>query len=198
MSSEAAREFVGTDEQSGLLQLAVLWSEGLRTHHDLLEIGCGALHLAIPAANWLKYGNYVGIDPNAWLRDEEEAATDLMAKRGARFLSNSDFDASSLDRKFNFVFAHSVLSHASDKQLAQFFSATIPVLKPGGKILFSLRFGGPSHAEDWVYPDVTYFSWPQVRDLAPMFGLRAERHCWLRDFYTAFKPQEFHDWVVVQ
>ena len=45
----------------------------------------------------------------------------LIAEKQPVFLQRTDFDASSLGRRFDFVISHSVLSHAAHWQCPQFF-----------------------------------------------------------------------------
>src|SRR4030043_451434 len=118
-----ARRYVGTDEVSGRLQLELLKREGCRPASRVLELGCGCLHLGIPLMQYLDKGNYVGIDPNEWLRQKVMKNHDIrqiVEAREARFLSVDDFDASELGVQFDFTFSHSVLSHCAHRQLEQY------------------------------------------------------------------------------
>src|SRR2546430_1824405 len=94
-----ARAFVDTDEVSGVLQFAILVAEGCVPGSYVLEIGCGALHAAVPTVAFLEPGHWVGVDPTEWLRDAamtEPAVKQLMDGQSAQFLNVDDFDASSL------------------------------------------------------------------------------------------------------
>src|SRR5580692_743152 len=126
--------YVSTTPAEGLAQLEVLRRLGCKPHHRVLEIGCGALVAGFPVMQYLDAGNYVGVDPNAWLRARSleipEVATEAAMKR-ARFSSRSDF-RSGTDDKFDFIFSHSILSHASNDQLTDFFAAAAEQLAEGG------------------------------------------------------------------
>src|SRR5579863_2165441 len=120
---EEADRYVATDKVSGQLQFELVKREGCKRDSKLLEIGCGNLHGAVPLIEYLQEGNYVGIDPNEWLRKaamQDPYVRQLCKKKRARFLSVDDFDASELRVKFDFVFSHSVLSHCANWQLESF------------------------------------------------------------------------------
>lgn len=195
---EEAKQYVCTDEGSGWLQLAILWAEGLQPTDSVLEIGCGALHLAVPLGEFLDVGNYVGIDPNAWVR--QTRVTDLnylISARGAHFETRDDFDARDLGRTYDYVFAHSVLSHATDEQLRLFLARSAEVLAFEGKIIFSVRLGEhSSHSKRWRYPEITCFSIDDVEHEARAQGLKVYVDHDYTEFVTALRPDEFHDWII--
>lgn len=208
-----ARRYVATSETSGRLQLELLRREGCRPGSRVLEIGCGCLNLGIPLLRYQRPGRYVGVDPNEWLR--ESALADGSVRRLVRrkrpvFLTRDDFDASELGRSFDFVFAHSVLSHAAHWQLDQFVRNTAAVLAPGGRILASIRLaegneygstGTPDRQdsldEEWQYPEVSWFRFATVAETATKHGLTATVMPAYTASYVAGRPKEFHDWVTL-
>jgi len=104
-----AKHYVHTDGISGLLQFELLKREGCRPDSTVLEIGCGCLHAGIPLIQYLEKGNYVGVDPNRWLRQEamkNRHVRRLVKHKQARFLAVDDFDASGVGMKFDIVFSH--------------------------------------------------------------------------------------------
>ena len=116
----------------------------------------------------------------------DQRVRSLVVNKGARFLTRDDFDASSLGVKFDFVFAHSVLSHAAYWQLEAFLRNTSKVLLPEGKILASLclaegnAYGNPgtSNKQDsmddtWQYPGNSWFKLTTVETTAAKLGLTA-------------------------
>jgi cyclopropane fatty-acyl-phospholipid synthase-like methyltransferase len=209
---ERAQSYVGTDEVSGRLQLDLLLREGLKPDHDLLEIGCGSLNLAVHLFGYLQPKRYVGIDPNPWLRNTAIRKRRLAksVERGLpTFLSNSDFDATALGRTFDFCFSHSILSHAAHWQLGQFLQNTARVTKSGGKIIASIRlaegnkFGSTgskdkqdSRDEQWVYPGVSWFSRSTIDQTAAKHGLRTILKPEYTEYYTRTRPAEVHDWFI--
>ena len=206
-----AKQYVGTTELSGQLQFELLEKEGLTPSAKVLDVGSGALHAGFILAKYLEPGNYVSIEPNQWLTEEalkESEVKEEMEKKKALFLKVTDFDGSSLGL-FDFVLAHSVLSHAAYYQLEQFLRNTSKALTPKGKILASLRLAegnewgsqGSSDKKDtrnqeWQYPNNSFFALMTVMEAARICGLQAEHKPEFTKFYTTRRPTEFHDWFV--
>lgn len=207
-----AKRYVATDEVSGRLQLELLRREGCVPASKVLEIGCGCLHLGVLLIQYLEKSNYVGIDPNEWLRQvalKKPHDRQLIKEKDARFLSVDSFDASHLGITFDFVFSHSVLSHCAHWQLEQFLRNTAKVLAPKGRIIASIRLsegnaygsgGSPdkedSMDEEWRYPEITWFKLATVVRAADKQGLTVVHMPEYTMFYTITRPKEFHDWLV--
>ena len=204
--------YVGTDDVSGRLQFELLKREGCGPGSKVLEIGCGNLHAAVPLIEFLDTGNYVGVDPNEWLREaamKKRHVRHLVKEKGARFLTVDDFDASRFGMKFDFAFAHSVLSHCAHWQLELFLRNVSRVLAPTGRILASIRLAeGNAHGstgtpdrddsrdETWQYPGVTWFKFTTVKDVAEKQGLTVLHVPEYTEFYIRTRPNEYHDWLV--
>lgn len=207
---EEAKAFVGTNEASGHFQFDLLRLEGVVQDSKVLEIGCGCLHAGMHLIRYLKPGNYVGIEPNTWLRETLGLeAQSVILDRKARFLDRGDFDASELGQQFDFIFSHSVLSHCSHNQLFQFLENTAKVLGPEGKIIASIRlaegnpYGSPGHPQmedsmfdEWQYPGVSFFRLETVSRAAILYKLvpMVMPH-YTRRLVTVC-PEEFHDWML--
>lgn len=206
------KKYVKTSEASGQLQFELLKKEGCNPASKVLEIGCGCLHAGVPLIGFLDAGHYVGIDPNTWLWEKaikNPGVRELVAQKQARFLSNENFDAAELEESFDYVFAHSVLSHAAHWQLEQFLKNTSAVLEPAGKILASIRLaegnefgstgnedGDDSHATEWQYPGISWFKLSTIESVADSLGLNATHVPEYTRFYTQTRPNEFHDWIL--
>jgi cyclopropane fatty-acyl-phospholipid synthase-like methyltransferase len=209
---EDARSYVGTNAVSGQLQFELLRREGCVPGSKVLEIGCGCLHLGVPLIQYLEKGNYIGLDPNQWLRQEAMKTRNvrqLVNEKQARFLSEDDFDASKLGITFDFAFSHSVLSHAAHWQLEQFLRNVGKVLAPSGRVLASIRLaegnaygseGTPDHQDSmhkqWQYPGASWFTFQTVVETANRVGLAAVHVPAYTEFYTKTRPSECHDWFV--
>lgn len=210
--AEDPNQYVGTNEVSGELQLELLKREGCRPDSKALEVGCGNLHAGVALMRYLEKGNYVGIDPNEWLRQDamkDHRIRQLVKEKKARFLSVDDFDASRLSVKFDFVLSHSVLSHCAHWQLEIFLRNTSKVLAPRGRIVASIRLaegnvygstGTPdkqdSRHENWEYPGVSWFTLATVAKTAEERGLSSTYVPEYTEFYTRTRPEECHDWFV--
>jgi cyclopropane fatty-acyl-phospholipid synthase-like methyltransferase len=207
-----AKQYVGTDQVSGQIQFELLKREGCVPASRVLELGCGCLNAGIPLIRYLEKGNYVGVDPNEWLREaamEKHHVRQLVKEKQARFLSVDNFDASEFGIKFDLVLSHSVLSHCAHWQLEQFLRNVANVLAPRGRILASIRlaegnaygsYGTPdkedSMDEEWQYPGVSWFKLSTVMKTADKQGLTAVHVPEYTEFYTKTRPREFHDWIV--
>ena len=63
IESRAHRELVGgLWEELGVLQFEFLVKRGLKPHHRLLDVGCGALRGGVHFVRYLDPGCYHGID----------------------------------------------------------------------------------------------------------------------------------------
>jgi cyclopropane fatty-acyl-phospholipid synthase-like methyltransferase len=178
----------------------------------VLEVGCGCLNAGIHLIQYLEKGNYVGIDPNKWLREtamKNRHVRQIVEEKHPRFLSVDNFDASELGIKFDRVLSHSVLSHCAHWQLEEFLRNVGKVLAPEGRILASIRLAegnayGSSGTPDkkdsmhqkWEYPGVTFFTLATIIKTADTLGLTAIHIPEYTEFYTKARPDEFHDWFL--
>jgi hypothetical protein len=189
---EEAMDYVGTTPTSGLAQLALLHAVGFDPKQGVLEIGCGALHLAKPLLMTPDI-RYVGIDPNEWLR--EAALEEMYVPDGTRFYSRDDFYGWDLNGRASIAFAHSVLTHCSFNQLHEFMQA---IYEQADSALVSVNLGLVTDASvsEWTYPDSVRFSTEDVLAAVDGAGWRdAVMRLDLRAFYMDYCPVETHDWI---
>lgn len=207
-----ATGYVCTRPEEGLSQLEILISLGCKPHHRVLEIGCGALVAGFPIIQYLKTGHYSGVDPNSWLIESTlkipEVAAVVAAKR-PKFYARSDFRARP-GAKFDFIISHSILSHASDAQLTEFFAAASEQLSEDGVLVSSIRlaegneFGSPGSSRhgayftEWQYPGVSWFRQKDVLERARREGLSASVKPHLTRMIMRGNPKAIHDWVLVR
>ena len=208
------KRYVRSTPVIGQLQFELLKREGCRPYSKVLEIGCGCLHLAVPLLQYLEESNYVGVDPNEWLRNSamrDESVAQLMQDKRATFLTRDDFDASSLGIAFDLVFAHSVMSHFAHWQLEVFLRNTSKVLAPRGKIIASMAlaegnaYGNPgtpdkmdSMDDKWVYPGSSFFTLATAEKTAAKLGLTVTNVQEYTAFVTETQHDHCHDWLVFQ
>ncbi len=207
---ERAQVFVGNTEENyytvGKLELDLLKMNGCTPESHVLEIGCGCLVAGRPIMQFLLPDRYVGIEPNVWLLEAVKEGlpdtNELIAHKRPLFLSNDEFDASEANRQFDFVIAHSILSHAAHWQCPRFLKAIKRVLAPSGVVIASLRFFndknelmGDSNDEQWVYPEVSYFSWETIQRVAAEHGYHVEWRKDYREFFVNAAPSNHHDWI---
>ena len=206
-----AKAYVDTVKKSGALQLELLKKEDCVPSSKVLEIGCGYLHLGRYLIDFLDKSNYVGVDPNDWLRNlavKKDELSELIHRKAAVFLNNENFDATEVGKEFDFIFSHSVLSHAAHWQLNQYLENCLKVLAEEGVILASIRLaegnefgskgnnGEDSGCQEWKYPGVSYFTLATVKETAKKLGLSAIYKPEYTAFYIQERPCEYHDWIV--
>lgn len=207
-----AQRYVATSRASGELQLEFLKREGCTRKSQVLEIGCGCLSAGVPVMRYLQRGHYVGIEPNRWLLDavlREASVRWLVRWKEPKFLEGSDFDARELGRTYDYVLAHSILSHCAHHQLEKFIRNVSRVLRPQGRIVASIRlaegnaYGSPgtpdrrdSLDDQWQYPGVSWFRLDTVEKTAAGHGLRVELKPEYTERLIERRPHEIHDWLV--
>jgi cyclopropane fatty-acyl-phospholipid synthase-like methyltransferase len=206
-----AVQYVGTRPTGGVVQLTLLLMEDLQKDHYVLEIGCGALMGGIPIMSYIEKGHYVGLDPNSWLKNQTLLIPEnalIIKEKSPLFVNNLSFDATSTGILFDYVFAHSIMSHAAHWQLPLFFEQTFKVLKKNGKVIFSIRLTEPNEygnegapketrAQEWQYPGCSFFDESTVIQEASKLFQSAERKKDFTAALTADDPGAFHDWFVL-
>jgi SAM-dependent methyltransferase len=179
------RKFVGPPEKYDLAsagQFSLLTALGLREEDTLLDIGCGSLRggrLFIP---YLKPGKYFGIEPEQWLVDqgiETEVGRDLVALKKPAFANDTNFTLTTFGRKFDFMLAQSIFSHASQAQIRRCLSEAKKALEPEG-IFAATFFPGAENYEgsEWVYPGCVYYTMEYFSKLAADEGLACKPLNW--------------------
>jgi SAM-dependent methyltransferase len=154
----------------------------LREENTLLDIGCGSLRGGRLFITYLKPGKYFGIEPEQWLIDqgiETEVGRDLVALKKPAFSNDSNFTLSVLGRKFDFMLAQSIFSHASQAQIRRCLSEAKKVLEPSG-IFAATFFPGETNYEgsEWVYPGCVYYTLEYFTKLAADEGLACKPLNW--------------------
>jgi len=211
-SLEAAQRYVATSRTSGELQLELLKLEGCSRESHVLDVGCGCLSAGVPLMRYLRRGRYVGIEPNRWLLDAalaDPSVRMLVARKRPIFVERSDFDAAGIGRTYDFVLAHSILSHCAHHQLEEFVRNVSRVLRQNGRIVASIRlaegnaYGSPGTSDrrdsrdaEWQYPGVSWFRLDTVERTAASYGLRVEVRPEYTQRFIERRPHEIHDWLV--
>lgn len=163
----------------GGLQFTLLFQAGLRETHRLLDLGCGSLRggrLFIP---YLRPGHYYGVEPNEWLVREgiaNELGGDVLSVKRPTFSAIDDFSLGSLGVKFDFVMAHSIVTHTFPDLAVVAFSGIRDCLDEDGLLLATFRERGePVPGSGWRYPKPVPYAWPDFSALAEEGGLHIRR-----------------------
>ena len=120
----------------------------LEMNGELLDFGCGAK----PYKNlFTNVSSYIGVDIEDGSHNHEKEDIDYFYDG-----KNLPFD----DNRFNSVFSTEVLEHVPDIQYS--LKEINRVLKPNGKLLFSIPFAFPEHELPYDFRRLTRFGIAQV------------------------------------
>ena len=232
---------------SGNAQFLTLLRMGLKPHHRVLEIGCGTFNLGRYLIPYLDTQKYVCVEPNKWLIRSSLDAMDsnnnndndsinilfnvfTALKKKIELLHRYDFNASSVVKsnkdKFDFIYSHSVLSHASMSQLDAYVEISSRLLKPNGVSLASMCLCAPCENNDgkgeygkhgmemngdenmalkctesmdevWIYPYVTWWSPRRLYSLGEKHNMSISWRNDIRENLMQLMESEAHDWIVM-
>ena len=160
-------------------QFNMLTSLGLREEHYLLDIGCGSLcggRLFIP---YLLPGRYHGVEPVEWLVEEglrNELGYEVLEVKQPVFDSNGDFDLSVFGRKFDYLLAHSIFTHASLDQINKCLSEVKTVMKDSSVFVATFMVGDEDdYGDDWLYNEFSLYQWETILNLYSGNALKCTR-----------------------
>jgi SAM-dependent methyltransferase len=142
----------GMWDEIGRLQFDYLVSEGLRPHHYLLDIGCGALRGGRFFIEYLEYGRYYGLDRHVDLIHAgiSELGSLYAAKEPTLWGSDS-FDMVFHADSFDYALAQSLFTHLTPGLIALCFANLRQVIAPDG-VFYATYFEGtgpnPSEPHD--------------------------------------------------
>jgi SAM-dependent methyltransferase len=179
----AYRTFIGPGAKFDLfsaIQFNLLTALGLREHHSVLDIGCGSLRAGRLLIPYLLPGCYFGLEPECWLIEEgiaHEVTPAQIALKRPTFKHNRDFRLREFGRTFDYLIAHSVLSHTSAKQIRQCFSEAARVMTPSSVFVASF-FEGPTDYQGSGMAVRAEFRFDTVAAIARSNGLSCERLAW--------------------
>lgn len=148
-------------------QNELLMGYGLQPQHQFLDIGSGIGRLAMKLVPYLQDKHYCGIDPlekfvelsKVYVREVAGSDKDFDIVRG------HDFNFSQFDRQFDFAMSHSVFTHLTLDQIERCFERLKPVMKPGGKLIFTVIFGH-DREQSFVYVDNMPMTWTTHSDFS--------------------------------
>lgn len=172
------RAFVGdvkTYDLVSAMEFNLLTFLGLRERHYLLDIGCGSLRGGKLFITYLLPGRYFGIEPERWLIEEgirNEVGEDLLTLKQPSFNNDNNFTLSVFERKFDFIIAQSIFSHASESQIRRCLSEAKKVLKASSFFAATFVEGGNSYTGNkWVYPGCVTYTLEHMVRLVQEHGL---------------------------
>jgi SAM-dependent methyltransferase len=179
------RAFVGPPETydvTSAIQFNLLTALGLREHHSLLDVGCGSLRAGRLFIPYLLPGRYFGIEPEEWLLEEglsSEVGKELQEAKRPVFSNDSNFSLSSFGRRFDFILAQSIFSHAGEAQIRRCLAEAKKVMDPDSIFVATFVRGEKDHTGDkWVYPGCTRYTLEKMESLALEQGLACTPFDW--------------------
>lgn len=182
-SAKAHRSFVGPEANYDVfsaVQFNLLTHLGLREQHSLLDIGCGSLRAGRLFIPYLLPGGYCGVEPEQWLLESainDEVGADLIRLKKPQFIHNPDFAFDDFGRKFDFLLAHSIFSHARGEDIGRCLESARRVMHD--RSLFAATFveGETDYAgNNWtLWAEYTYAF---IEGAAKRAGLCCTRIAW--------------------
>jgi hypothetical protein len=163
--------------EMGQMQLMVMLEHGLETHHQVVDIGCGALRAGLWLVRLLDEGGYCGLEPHrARLRFgvEHVLGAQLVRRKRPCFDHNTRFDLSVFERRFDFFVARSVWTHAAKSQILMMLDGFVEHGAPGAVMLSSFlpaRDGRPDYLGD---------GWVGRSEASPFGGLVCHDPAWIQ------------------
>jgi len=151
-------------------QIGFLKKVGMVPENYLLDFGCGVLRGGLPMIEYLNEGHYCGIESRRTVLDEGIVAlkeSGLQAK-SPQLLAVNDLSSLTLDRKFDFVWAFSVLIHMEDHILDAYLQFVSRHLGHKGQMYANVQVG--------TGKDSKWQEFPVVSRTREFYTVRAEEH----------------------
>ena len=173
----------------GASQFRLLTSLGLRSHHKLLDFGCGSLRSGKLFIAYLDKGNYYGQDPNQWLIDEgfdKELGQSIKSLKKPNFSNLDNFEIG-FETKFDYIVAQSIFSHTNLDLFKKGILGIYNSLSENGLAVITVIEGDDYTGEkEWVYPECTSFHPSTINNVLNEIGCSWCRLYWFHPSQTWF------------
>ena len=125
------------------VQLDYLKEHELRAEHTLLDLGCGTLRGGVPIIRYLNDGHYVGVEARAEVVEmaKQELRDEKLEHKNPEILHSANLATLDVGRKFDFIWAHSVLIHMTDEILDGCLRCAAAHLDPRGVFYANVDIG---------------------------------------------------------
>ena len=178
--------------QVGIMQLELLQSQGLDKDDYVLDIGSGCFRGGLWVCKYLSSNRYYAIEPNkvmVYFGLRHVLQKDLCKKKKPTIHHNTDFTFSAFQKKFDYVIARSIWTHASKGQIMIMLEEFIHCSSPKGMFLASyIPTNGREEyeGEEWIGRSHTseiggyvYYSFSWIQTICQQYNLHVEE---LSDF----------------
>lgn len=185
------RSFVGPPnyyDLVGVSQFNLLTLFGMRETSTLLDIGCGSLRGGRFSIMYLQPGKYYAIEPEEWaVQDglQSHFGQEMSDRKAPTFLTDTEFDVARFERKFDFMMANSIFTHAPAWQIKQCFENIAIGMVPETIFLgtfFESLDGTDYEGDEWLYPDIVRYRKSTITDLVESTGLECQHFDWPHPF----------------
>lgn len=181
-------------QKRGDIIVDFLRREGLEPHHKVLDVGCGALSQGKPLIEFLDSGNYVGLDPNGWLIEAAIEEFPHLLNKNPEFSFNNEFSTGK--GPFDFVVAHSVLSHVAQWQVDLAAQRIREEVEKDAIFLASVRLTDEDTLDrTWQYPGNSFFRFGTLLGKVTHAGWTIEHVADYKEIMVQSCPNDIHDWV---
>jgi len=194
------RGFVGPSEKFDIIsatQFNLLTFLDLREDHYILDVGCGSLRAGKLFIPFLLPRRYYGIEPEQWLIDQgikNELGEDILGVKKPVFSNDNNFTLSTFDRKFDYILAHSIFSHAAEPQISRCLSEARKVMKQTSLFIATFAKGDDDYSGDeWVYPGFVMYTEDRMRALFEEQGLASSILNWPHPEFQVWIVAALHD-----
>jgi len=157
------------------IQIKFLKENGLESKYYLLDLGCGTLRGGIPVINFLEQGHYYGIDVRTDALEEarKELFEEKLSHKEPVLILATDLSTLVLERKFDIIWAWSVLIHLSDKKLDSCLEFVAGHLENHGTFFATVNFGDKVESIWREFP-VVWRSLEFYNERASKYGLKVQ------------------------
>lgn len=131
-------------DEMGKKQFDFLLDCGLKSHHKLLDIGCGSFRGGRFFIKYLNKDRYYGIEKHKWLVNK--GVTEVLTRRVIKSKNpcvfvNDSFSFQLMGSLFDFALAKSVFTHLTKDKIKKCFKNLNDCLKANGKFYATFFIG---------------------------------------------------------
>ena len=111
--------------------------------------------------------------------DKNEIGNDLIKIKTPRFSNDTNFTITQFGIKFDFIYAHSVFTHASRSQIKRCLHEAKKSMKPTSVFAATFCLGDENYTgEEWVYPSCATYTLERISEYCCQSGLQCNPVKW--------------------